>query len=258
MPTTPVGPSISSASLPDIGEDAPVTGTRASAWWTWLAAALAVIAATLGGVWFLRNRRLVAAATPTIEPPLARSPSPPPAPTPSPPAAPPEPPKPVYVADIAPLAIDAAPVSLARSMRFASFRYRLTLKNRSETRIEDITVGVDLVTAHSSASTEDQLANAQQALPETGKIGTIEPGEEVEIAGEVSLPLDRIRTIRQGSAHLYVPLLRLRAEARNVEPVARTFLVGTLPEAGARKLQPFRLDELPQTYRNIGTAPLDR
>lgn len=162
------------------------------------------------------------------------------------------------VADGRPLAIDAAPVKLSRSMRFASLAYRVTLKNLGKTELNDIVIGSDITTAHGSVASEQQLADAKRQLPETGRIGSIKPGEEIELSGEVQLPLAEIRTIRQGKAHLYVPLLRLRAQANGGEAIARTFIVGTLPNDQAQKLQPFRLDEMPQTYRNIGLAPLDR
>ncbi len=153
--------------------------------------------------------------------------------------------------------IEAVPTHLTRSMMTASFDCRLSFVNRGEAALENVTVGLDLVTAHSSLPTSEQLADPARPLPEASQIARIEPGESVEISHEVRLPTSAIRTMRQGSAHLYVPLLRVRAQARNADAVARTFIVGTLPEAGATKLQPFRLDEMPQTYRSIGLAALD-
>jgi len=229
-----------------------VESDSAFAWWAWLLAALAALGTGAFGLWFLRNRRYSPAGTPEIEPPLARRQAPPPSP--------PEPvsePQPAASAPASALAISVAPVQLSRSMRFASLAYRLSLKNNGPKPLSDIFIGADLVSAHRSLPMEQQLAKPDSTLPETGCIGAIAPGEEVEVKGELRLPLETVRTIRQGKAHLYVPLLRVRAQPDGADPVARTFLVGTLPDGQARKLQPFRLDEMPQTYRSIGTMPLD-
>ena len=155
------------------------------------------------------------------------------------------------------LRIDATPSHLTRSMMAATFTCRITLENRGTEPIEDVTIGLDLTTAHGSVPTSEQLADPARPLPETGRIARIAPGEQVELAQDVRLPTAEIRTLRQGEAHLYVPLLRVRAQAGSAAPVARTFIVGTLPDASAKKLQPFRLDEMPQTYRLIGVAALD-
>lgn len=142
-------------------------------------------------------------------------------------------------------------------MMAATLSCRVSLINRGAQPIEDVTLGVDLTTAHGSVPRAELLANPSRPMPEAGRIARIAPGETVEIAQDVRLPTTEIRTLRQGHARLYVPLLRVRAQAGERVAIARTFLVGTLPDPGARKLQPFRLDELPQTYRLIGVTALD-
>ena len=142
-------------------------------------------------------------------------------------------------------------------MMAATFSCRVTLANRGTAPLENVTIGADLITAHSSIATEDQVSDPARLLPQFGTVARIEPGETVELAHEMRLPTTEIRTVNQGKALLYVPLLRVRAQAGTTAPVARTFIVGTLPQGGAQKLQPFRLDEMPQTYRQIGVAALD-
>ena len=66
----------------------------------------------------------------------------------------------------------------------------------------------------------------------------------------------RKRVTAAGKAVVYVPLLRVRAEAQDLIPVARTFVVG-LPGGMNQRLQPFRLDEMPQTYRGLSQHALD-
>ncbi len=228
--------------------------------WPWLLALIAALGA--GGWFFWRGRQEQFAGVPQIElPPVAPRakpdatpaarprPAPLPTPTPAPAAA--------QRTAATPLALDAIPVHLSRSMMNATFAYRLTLANRGDRPLENVAIGADLVTAHSSVPVEQQISRGDVPLPEMGRVASIAPGEQVEVSGELRLPISAIRTVRQGKAQLYVPLLRVRASAPGVEASARTFVVGTLPPEGGRKLQPFRLDEIPQTYRSIGTMALD-
>ena len=53
-----------------------------------------------------------------------------------------------------------------------------------------------------------------------------------------------------------MPLLRVRADSHDLIPVARTFVLG-LPGGMNQRLQPFRLDEMPQTYRSVSQHALD-
>jgi hypothetical protein len=231
--------------------------------WLWFAAVAGLLLVLLGGAMLVRRRREPRPAhVPTIEPPLLQPRSP---------VAPAMPsstfPQPDFGASLASaprpsapvssLRIEATPSHLTRSLMAATFTCRVALVNRGDTVLEDITVELDMVTAHGSVPTSEQLADPARPLQEAGRIARIAPGERVDFAREVRLATADIRTLSQGKAQLFVPLLRVRAQAAGHSPVARTFIVGTLPEEGAKKLQPFRLDEMPQTYRAIGVAALD-
>ena len=214
-----------------------------------VAGLVVLIGGLAAGLLWWRRRQPLAARVPQIELPLV-IPKDGPEPV-SPPAS-------LPLAAPAPmLRIEATPSHLTRSMMAATFSCRVTLMNRGDQPINDVTVGLDLTTAHSSVPTHEQLADPARPLPEVGRFARIAPGETVEFAHDVRLPTAQIRTLRQGEAQLYIPLLRVRVQAGSNGPVARTFLVGTLPDASAKKLQPFRLDEMPQTYRLIGVAALD-
>lgn len=142
-------------------------------------------------------------------------------------------------------------------MRFVTFSFRVTLRNEGRTPLRNIAVGADLTSAHAGLPPEQQLASPDTELPPVGSVELLEPGEVAEIAKDVRLDLSAVRVIRQGNAPLYVPLMRVRLSAEGQEPMAKTVLIGTLPEDRAKRLQPFRLDEMPQTYRDIGTLALD-
>lgn len=214
-----------------------------------VAGLVVLLAALAAGLWWWRRRQPTTAKVPQIELPLV-TPQADPAPV-SPPASLPTP-------AFGPLLrIDATPSHLTRSLMAATFSCRIALENRGEQPLADLAVGLDLTTAHGSVAAGEQLADPDRPLPEVLRVARLDPGERVEFARDVRLPTAEIRALRQGEARLYIPLLRVRAQAGGERAVARTFIVGTLPDAGATKLQPFRLDEIPQTYRMIGVAALD-
>lgn len=221
--------------------------------WVWLGGALAVLAAAVGALWLVRRRDPSLQPPPKIELPLVNlQDDATPATLTAAAAA-----RPPGVTGGGSLRIEAIPSHLTRSMMTATFSCRVAVTNRGTAPVENVTIGADLITAHSSIATADQVADPGRHLPNVATVTRIEPGETVELTHEMRLPTTDIRTVSQGKARLYVPLLRVRAQAGEATAVARTFIVGTLPQGGAHKLQPFRLDEMPQTYRQIGMSALD-
>ncbi len=142
-------------------------------------------------------------------------------------------------------------------MMNATLSYQIMLRNMGTKTLTEIRVSADMVTAHGQAPVADQMASKESQLPQVAIVAEIAPRETQPLTGDIRLPVGQIRTIRQGKAHLYVPLLRVRIDGEGKDPIIRTFVVGTLPPAGQSKLLPFRLDELAQTYRNIGLRALD-
>ncbi|WP_271439132.1 hypothetical protein [Pontixanthobacter luteolus] len=243
----------------------------------WLAALAAVLAIVVGAFLFWRRQRSEFAAAPQIEPPLARTPAAgsataetnrrepvkPPKRTPSP--APPFAPAAGSAAAATPatgagkgkLHVKAEALSLSRSLMNATLAYRFELLNQGDRDLTDITVKADVVTAHGQAPIGDQIADAATELQPMSVVETIPVGDGHEVRGEFRLPINAIRTISQGQARLYVPLLRLRIEAEGLDPIISTLVVGIKPAETGAKLQPFRLDEMAQTYRNIGLRALN-
>ena len=214
--------------------------------WGWLLAVGGLLAALAGAALFFRRRRGSATAgeAPVIERPRVAAPeaaTPPPSATPGP-----------------PLVIEAQVKQLARSMMFATLTYELKVTNRGALPLEDVSFGGDLVTAHARVPAEQQLADPALPLTPVQSLTRLDPGESASFAGEFRLPVSEIRPIPHGKAVVYVPLMRVRAVARGMAPIARTFIVGLQsPGARGQRLQPFRLDEMPQTYRTVGQKALD-
>ena len=210
------------------------------AWpWPWLL--LAVVAA-LGLGWFIRRRKSENAPPPVIEKPVvgevsARSVTAP--------------------ASGKPIAIKAEAVKLSRSMMNATLHYRLTLTNRTSSVLTNLAIGGDLVSARNGTPIERQVADSATDLQPRHEIKRMSPGQTLDLTGTMQLPLSEVQAIRRGASALFVPLMRWRAANGAIDPVSRTFVVGMQPQAAGGKLQPFRLDEQPQTYAQISQRALD-
>lgn len=198
---------------------------------------------TLIGAWLWWRRRNAHAEPPLIERPVVAQPSPD---------------SPGDVAPVPPqLTLQANALKLSRSMMNATLHYRLSVTNRSTTALGDLMVGGDLVSAHNGKALSEQVAGVEQALPVRHRIERISPGQTKVLEGTLQLPLTQVHPIRQGSALLLVPLMRWQLAGADMEPLACTFVVGTLSQVAGGRLQPFRLDEQPQDYSPIGQRLVD-
>lgn len=239
---TPAAPTADAAAAAPVDE-----GTSG---WLYALGGLLVLGAISAAAIALRRRRGESAedAAPLIERPRVAGD---PAAIPRNPAA-----APAGASSGPPLMIEAQVKQLARSVMFATLSYELRVTNRGTEPLENVSFGGDFVTAHARVPTEQQLADPSMALTPVQSLTRLDPGESASFAGEFRLPVSEIRPIPHGKAVVYVPLLRVRAEAQGMDPIARTFIVGLKSGAGQR-LQPFRLDEMPQTYLAVGQKALD-
>jgi len=155
------------------------------------------------------------------------------------------------------LTIEARALRLSRSMVYATLSYEVLVTNRGGRPLRNVRLGADLVTAHARIPTNQQLADPLVPLAPVRTIEQLDPGQSVQVSGELRLPVNEIRPIPHGKAVVYVPLLRVRGEAEGQAPVARTFVVGMRPGGVSERLQPFRLDEMPQTYHGVSQHALD-
>lgn len=157
-------------------------------------------------------------------------------------------------AEVLALAVEA--VRLDRSMLNATVGYRITVRNRSTRAIGALAIEADLVSASSALSAEQQLASPGQALTPRHSAERLAPGQSLCFEGQARLPLTQASAIWQGTAALLIPLLRVRALAADVPPIATTLVIGRREGAAARP-QPFRLDEPPRSYAPLAQRVLD-
>lgn len=144
---------------------------------------------------------------------------------------------------------------LIRSAAFATLKYRMTLVNRTDAALTEVTVGLDLASAHAGAPMEDQIATDAAALEKRHEIARIAPRQSVTLEGQVQLPLAQAHVIRQGRYPLLVPLMRVGIMGPGGDALLKTYVVGQGMPGGGR-VQPFRLDEGPRSYEPIAQREL--
>lgn len=229
--------------------------------WPWIAGLFALVAA---GFALMRWRRGRGDREPqiTFEPPVVRPQPVPPIPEPAPEQAAPAPTPPPPAAPV-PLPVDATGIEItlqakrmSASLMATTLNYTLIVTNRGAQAVSGLAIEGDMVSAHSSLPTEQQVANDTHVLEPRHALLALAPGESAEFTGDFRLPLTAVTPIRSGQAAFFVPLarLRVRAEAPGGNPLVsvQTFVVGELPENPGAPLRPFRLDLGPRTYSKIG------
>ena len=261
-------------------EPAPVEEPANDSEYLWWTAALAALVA--GGAALIWRRRQANAPVPTIEPPRVRrepaqpaapqpepvapaAPAPAPTPAPAPAAAIPPaeaPPVPIPAMTEAsngtPISVRFEPLRLSRSVMAATLYYRATILNRGAAALNEVVLEADLGSASGGRPVDEQVLDENTPLTPRHVFGRLATGQSARFEGSVQIPLAQADVIRQGNTALLVPLMRLRATAKDAVPFARTFAVGQLAQSGSSRLQPFRLDEGLRSWEPLAQRVLDR
>ncbi len=148
-------------------------------------------------------------------------------------------------------------IKLTRSFMNATLDYRIILRNRTDSAVNNIAIGAKLVAAHGALPVEQQIAGAHTELDAAHRIERLSPSQSKTIEGKLTLPLSAIQPIRQGNASLFVPILQLRADGPMIEPVIRSTVIGQVAAGGTERLQPFNLGDPPQSYAALSQRALD-
>lgn len=195
-------------------------------------------------------------AAPEPEPRPAPVPVPPPAPR---PVAAPPPPPPAPRPDVAanPLALAFVPRSLQISLVYATLAYQLELTNHGEAPLTALRIFGDMISAHASQTSGQQLSLADAAIEKKHEIATLAPGEIATLKGQIRLPLTEVLPVRAGPAELFVPLARFLVEANECPDVSHIFSLGQLSGRADGGMSAFRIDLGPQLFREIEQREID-
>ncbi|HUD29777.1 MAG TPA: hypothetical protein VMQ93_12960 [Novosphingobium sp.] len=166
------------------------------------------------------------------------------------PAFAPRPPAPVK-ADID-LAFE--PASLRLSLVYATLQYRVSITVRTDLAAGQL-VG-DMIGAHASIPPEMQLAPEIATLARLKVLPPVAAGQTVALTGEIQLPLGAIRSLQQGNASFFVPLVRLCILGEDGVPLLRrVHTVGV--DNGGGALAPLRLDTGPRDHRELASREVE-
>ncbi|MFK4874892.1 hypothetical protein [Novosphingobium sp. ZW T3_23] len=187
---------------------------------------------------------------PRVQPPRQPDPQSRPVPQPVPqPAREPAPSRPGIVA------VHFEPVSMRLSLVYATLQYRIALTAPDGERSQPWQMRADMISAHASLSQGEQLVPDPATLPLRHSLETLAAGETREFKGELQLPLNAIRVMRQGQASLFVPLVRLCVIDEEGHVERRVFTLG-IPGDGPA-LAPLRLDTGPRDHAMIAAREVE-
>ena len=157
-----------------------------------------------------------------------------------------------------PISVRFEPLRLSRSVMAATLYYRATILNRGAAALNEVVLEADLGSASGGRPVDEQVLDENRPLTPRHVFGRLATGQSARFEGSVQIPLAQADVIRQGNTALLVPLMRLRATAKDAVPFARTFAVGQLAQSGSSRLQPFRLDEGLRSWEPLAQRVLDR
>lgn len=236
---------------------APVAATGSGLPWGWIGAALAIVLA--GGIaLFLRRRSRDEEADYSddamqdAQAPESPRPSPP---TPTRrPAAPPPP-----AAERAWIDVELAIENARYSLLGVSVGYRLTLRNRGKSVASDMLVHALIGNADAN---QNELLRAffagTKGMP-VHSVVSIAPGQTQVLSNELRLEPGAIEPLELDGRLLLVPLIgfdvHYRWDADGTPGSGRTgsaFIVGQEQMPPTQKLAPFRFDQGPRQYRDVG------
>lgn len=216
-------------------------GALATQTQTYALIALGVVLALLAGlgVWFWQRRKAEAHNPPELAAPvlaagvrqsIAASQM-----------GPQEPRVPVPPAEPVRLDLQMSIASATRSVMMFTVDYQLTINNRSDHAVRDLSVAAQLVCArHGGSNSVHQSAGAPLEL-----IDRIGPHQCRTVSGQVQLPLGEVNAIRQGKTPLFIPLLQVSIAGSGVETGDRSFVLGLPSAASQHRVHPIPLDTPP-------------
>ncbi len=231
----------------DMQTEQPVPAQNRDVPWGWIA--LVLTFAIAAGGWLVWRRRAqsepsVAAQAPVLQCPKAPLQS---AAEPKP-TLPPAATKPLLV-------LDFAAVRMSVSLVNATLSYRMILI--ADDNIDSVIVRGDMTSAHASRPNEEQLSLID--APILHRFDHISAGVEVELKGDIRLPLSAITPIRHGNAVLFVPLMRIEVDGKAAGEslkIRTAFVSGLNDPASGQRLRPIRLDHGPRVYSDVGQRAL--
>ncbi|QZH75427.1 MAG: hypothetical protein JY451_02065 [Erythrobacter sp.] len=140
------------------------------------------------------------------------------------------------------LSLTLFPTRLSIGPTRVLLNWRLELSNNAQDHIVSLRIWSDMVSAHGSIPTEEQLGGPNLDEARLHRIAMLAPFATESIAGEWQMPRDAVRPVDNAPESLILPLARFRLIGAGIAPLRRAFVIGNPPAPGEEKLRPLHLD----------------
>ncbi len=149
------------------------------------------------------------------------------------------------------LTLDLLPTRLSIGPSRVLLNWRLNLTNSGATHIVALRVWSDLVSAHSSVPSAEQLGGPDIKDARLQQIAWLKPGEQHSVIGEWQMPRDAVRPVDNSTDQLILPLARLRLVGAGIAPFRQAFVIGQPPAPGEERLRALHLDGNMQIHSRL-------
>ncbi len=205
--------------------------------WLWIVGGLAALLALLAGAMFFLRRKAASASVPTIERPIVGKNA-----------------GQSNAAEKGRFVLDLKVTSVVRSVMMVTVKATITVANRSDRALRDLTITGDLISASKSIAMDQQIAREGTNLPPLITLERIGPNKTQTTEVTLQLPTGQIDGFRQGNIPMFVPLARICADCEAADAQIKTFVLGV--EAAGSKLHPLPLNGMPGEYQGVGSRPV--
>ncbi|WP_340587061.1 hypothetical protein [Erythrobacter alti] len=146
-----------------------------------------------------------------------------------------------HVAQDPALELDLHPTRLSVGPTRVLLNWRLDLANTSGSHIIALRVWSDMVSAHSSVPSEEQLGGPDMEEARLNTIAQLEPGTKANLMGEWQISRNAVRAVENSRDSLILPLARFRLVGAGITPQRRAFVIGSPPAPGEKRLRALQL-----------------
>lgn len=140
------------------------------------------------------------------------------------------------------LSLALAPARISIGQSKVSLNWRLTMTNTGDAHVVSLRIWSDLVSAHSSIPSDEQLGGPDMAHAQPQAIPLLAPGEKESLAGEWHLMRDEVRPVDNAPDRLILPLARFRLVGAGMLPFRMAFIIGNPPKPNDNRLRALQLD----------------
>jgi hypothetical protein len=142
----------------------------------------------------------------------------------------------------------------------ASVQFELAVINKGNTVATKVRVEACMFNAGPQLEAEiEQFFAAASPPAASGMIPDISPRDAATLRSVVAMPKDLVREIEVNGRRLFIPTVAFNViyEWGNGKKgrTSMAFLVGREPDTPSSKMSPFRLDQGPRIYRQVGQRP---